>query len=444
MLANIEIATPRRPLRTAAVALWLLGLVAGVSSCAATPGPAPGTLTVNLTGQAPSGTVYRLRHAIITVTGPDTHRIWNTEDDPSRTSLSDNVPAGDYDASLAPGWNLERIEGASATPVVAALASDNPVRFTVSPQRRTLVPLRFRVDTDVVDLAQGYDLVLTVDESPPQLIVAANVNDFESGSITVHEAHASGDAAPLRTIAGPLTTLTFPAGIAVTDDEIIVCDQDIDAIDFFPINASGNVAPSRQIVGSETGIELCTDVAVFDGELYVAQLHDLLVFPITANGDAAPTRRISGFSIGQFLAIDHGELYMADAGSSGGKVSVFTLPVAEGARPTRSIESDCASGITVADGELFVSNGCDSPGEISVYPATANGSVEPLRTLGGDRTGLDSPQQIRLVRGALYVADISADRVLVFRGLASGDAPPVRALGGPQSGLSRPTGVAVR
>jgi len=168
------------------------------------------------------------------------------------------------------------------------------------------------------------------------------------------------------------------------------------------------------------------------------------VFPITANGDAAPTRRITGFSIGQYLAIDQGELYLADAGASRGTVFVFTLPVAEGAQPTRSIASDCASGITVADGELFVSNGCNSPGEISIYPATANGDVDPQRTLGGDRTGLDSPQQIRQVRGALYAADISADRVFVFRGIASGDAPPVRAIGGPHSGLSRPVGIAVR
>jgi len=78
---------------------------------------------------------------------------------------------------------------------------------------------------------------------------------------------------------------------------------------------------------------------------------------------------------------------VADAGDSRGKVSVFTLPVAEGDQPTRSIESDCASGIAVADGELFVSNGCDSPGEISVYPATANGSVEP----GTAATTLDGP-----------------------------------------------------
>jgi hypothetical protein len=78
---------------------------------------------------------------------------------------------------------------------------------------------------------------------------------------------------PLRTIAGPLTTLTRPSGVAVTDDAIIVCDQGTSAIDIFPINAGGNVAPTRQIVGPDTGIDLCFDVAVFNGELYVAQLH---------------------------------------------------------------------------------------------------------------------------------------------------------------------------
>ena len=197
--------------------------------------------------------MYRLRHAVITVTGAGVSRIWNTEDDPSRTSLSENVPAQDYAAALAPGWNLERIDGASATPVAAALASANPAPFTVMPHQRTTVPLRFHVDADVVDMSQGYDIVLTVEESPPQLIIVGNIDDdFESGRITVHQARASGDAAPLRTIAGPLTTLVFPIVITVTDDEIIVCDGNTNAIDVFPINASGNVAPIRQIVGRQT------------------------------------------------------------------------------------------------------------------------------------------------------------------------------------------------
>jgi hypothetical protein len=433
---GFEVAT--RPRRRAA--LWLLGLVLGVPSCAPTGEPDVGTLAINLVGQAPSGTVYRLRHAVITVTGQGIHQVWNTEDDLSRTSLSEDVPVGDYAMSLAPSWNLERIDGTSATPVAGALVSANPASFTVTPHRRTAVPLRFHVDSDVVDMSQGYDIVLTVEESPPQLIVVGNFNDFESGSLTIHEAHVNGDAAPLRTIAGPLTTLSFPIGITVTDDEIIVCDADTGAIDVFPIHASGDVAPSRQIVGPETGIDACSDVAVFNGELYVAQSSDLLVFPLTANGDAAPIRRITGFSSGQYLAIHQGELYMAD--SSADRVAVFPLPVADHAQPIRSIESNCASGVALAGGELFVANGCHAPGEFSVYPRTANGSVEPQRTLSGDRADMGFPGQIRLVRGELYVA--SEDRVFVYRGLAAGDAAPVRTIGGPNTGVSEAIGLAVR
>jgi hypothetical protein len=206
-----------RGVRGAGTAVWLLAVL-GAVGCAAPGTPAPGTVTLNLVGQAPSGTVYRLRHAVITVTGPAT-RIWNTEDDPDRTSLSDQVPAGDYAASLAPGWNLERIEGMSAMP--------------------------------------------------------------------------------------------------------------------------------------------------------------------------------------------------------------------------------CAAGITAGGGELLVNDGCAVFGGINAYPQTASGHVAPLRTISGDRTGMQGPEQIRRVRGELYVVDRSESRVFVYRDTASGNVAPVRAIGGPNSGVLRPIGVAV-
>ena len=72
---------------------------------------------------------------------------------------------GDYSALLGPGWHLERIDGSTATPVVATLISENPVAFTVMAHQRTDVPVRFRVDTEVVDMTQGYDIVLTIEET---------------------------------------------------------------------------------------------------------------------------------------------------------------------------------------------------------------------------------------------------------------------------------------
>jgi hypothetical protein len=432
---------PDQPTSLPALAILagLFGLVAGSAGCAAPSEPSLGTVIANLVGQTPSGAVFRLRHAFITVTGPGTSRIWNTEDDPSRTSLSDNVPIGNYSASLAAGWNLERIEGGLATPVTAQLVSDNPMNFLVSANQRTSVPLQFHVDTEVVDLSQGYDLMLTVEESTPQIIVVANDHNFQSGSITVYPGSASGDVAPLRTIEGPLTTLRGPGGIAVTDDEIVVCDSDVGAVDFFPINADGNVAPTRQIVGRETDIGACIDVAIFQGEVYVIGIDELLVFPITANGDVAPSRRVPGFFFGQALAIDRGELYVADED----KVLVYALPVADGAQPVRVLSVDCPFGVAAGDGELFVNNACAAISEIDVFPEGATGSPPALRMLRGDHTGMQAPGQIKRFRDELYVSDLDADQIFIYPVTASGDVPPARSIGGPHTGVFTPLAVAV-
>lgn len=415
--------------------LVLLVLLGGVAGCAASDASL-GSMTIHLVGQAPSGTVYRLRHAAISVTGGPTTRIWNTEDDLERTSLSDDVAVGNYVVSVAPGWSLERLDGSSVTPVIAQLISDNPASFTVAPHQRTTVPLRFHVDGEDIDLAQGYEIVVAVEETAPQLIVVANSHNFESGSITVYAASANGDVAPLRTIAGPRTMLTEPDGVAVTADEIIVCDAF--AVSVFPLRASGDIAPTRQITGSETDIVTCLDVAVANEEIYVADLNELLVFPVTANGNITPSRRIRGFSFADSLAVEGGELYVADSGG----VFVFSLPLTEDAEPVRFISSRCASGIALDEGELVVGDDC-LPG-LHVYPADADGEVAPLRTLSGPDTGIAGPEQVARFRDHLYVAHIDPDRVLVFAETAAGNTAPLRSIGGPGSGVVAPSDVAVR
>jgi hypothetical protein len=99
-----------------------------------------GTISVNLVGQAPSGTVYRLRDATIVVQGPTGMTSFDTEDDPDRASLSADVVVGNYSSTLQPGWRIERVEGASTTAVPAELKSNNPVQFTVAEHQRTTVP----------------------------------------------------------------------------------------------------------------------------------------------------------------------------------------------------------------------------------------------------------------------------------------------------------------
>jgi hypothetical protein len=124
-----------------------------------------GTVAMNLVGQAPSGNMYRLRTAIITVQGPASTTFWNTEDDLARTTLSENVVPGDYSVFLQEGWELEKLApGLPPETVPAQLLSPNPQLFVVPDNARTVVALRFRVEEGEVDLDQGYDIVLDVEE----------------------------------------------------------------------------------------------------------------------------------------------------------------------------------------------------------------------------------------------------------------------------------------
>lgn len=153
-----------------AISVW----IAAASGCAVPAAdPADGELSVNLVGTAPSGTVYRLRDAIITVQGPAS-TVFNTEDDSSRVSLSANVAVGDYTARIESGWRIERVEGTIATPVTGTLLSANPASFSVRLQQRTNVPLRFHVENEEVDLTQGYDITLDIDDVPPRTLFAIN------------------------------------------------------------------------------------------------------------------------------------------------------------------------------------------------------------------------------------------------------------------------------
>lgn len=429
-------------LSTAIVRLGLLGLIGllgATASCTDHDDAAVGTVALNLVGQAPSGAMYRLRHAVITVTGEGTTRIWNTDDTAlDQTSLSDNVAIGDYSASVAPGWSLERLEGGTATPVAAALVSKNPASFAVSVHQRTVVSLRFRLATEQLDMGQGYGIVLGVAESPLQMLVVSHEIGFEP-AISVFPVSERGDVAPLRTITGEATTLRGADGITVANDEIVVCDPSDSAIDFFPLRANGDIAPTRSISGSHTGLDRCFDVAVVGDELYVVQFNDLLVFPASAEGDVPPIRRLSGFQVGQYLAIDSNELYVTDQNAAG--VFVFSLPFADEAPPVRFLASPCATGVAVGDGELFVVDGCAA--NINVYPQTAQGNVAPLRTIAGPNTGLLGPVGMKRFNHELYVADVNVDNIWIFPDTAAGDPAPVTLLGGPNHTVVNPSGVAV-
>lgn len=405
--------------------------------------PALGSLSLNLVSQAPSGAIYRLRDATVTVTGPDTTTVWNTEDDPTQTSLSGDVVTGNYTALVAPGWRLERVEGASAIAVTADLISDNPALFTVQLHHRTTVPLRFQVAGEVLDMTQGYDVVLVVDEPPPPALVVSNAASFGADpSITLFAANAQGDAHPTRTISGPSTLLSGPRGIAVADGQIFVADHDAPAIDVFPV-ATGAGSPIRRIAGPATGLTSPSGIAVSGGEIFVTQsAGTIVVFPEAADGNVAPSRTIASVTGDTpYIAVDHGEIFATDPANS----RILVYPVAGSPVPIRIIgvsETGLVnpSGIAVHDGQIFVAD--NGSNEVRVFAQTASGTVPPLRVLGGGNCGLNFPTQIVAFRGELYVASFFDNAVRVFPIHASGNMAPTRSVLGTSTRLHSSFGLA--
>lgn len=426
------------------VAAWSCAVMAAVAGCSAA-GDAVGTLTLNLTGRGDSGAVYRLRDAIITVQGPSSTQVWNTDDDPDRTSLSADVEVGDYSALLHAGWRIERRDGSAAVTVAATLLSDNPAQFTVTAQHRTSVPLQFRVADDTVDLSQGYDLTIGVQETP--LLAILNTSDRFPASIVVLPAGADGTATPLRAITGLSTQLAQPNGIAVANGQLVVASLLPPAIHVYPTSADGNVAPIRQITGVANSFGTGPfEVQVSGGEIY-AFVDAIRVFPLGAAGHVAPTRTIEPSIGGNHFAIDHGELYMASISSFTLGIHVYPSTASGAQTPTRTLVTPdpalCPAAIAIHGGLIYAADFC-SP-RVVVLPQAASGTVDPVRVIEGPSTGLRSPRLVAIFGNELYVLDLPVDnrdnRVLVYPLDAAGDVAPSRTITG--TALARPVGMAV-
>jgi sugar lactone lactonase YvrE len=129
-----------------------------------------------------------------------------------------------------------------------------------------------------------------------------------TNSITVYSAGASGNAAPIATIAGGSTGLYNPLGIALdaagniyvsnfgnTDDGPA---NFATAVNVFAAGSTGNASPIRTIMGSMSEPEgLAVDPS---GRLYVANFDGqfIAVFPAGASGGAAPSALLSGANTG--------------------------------------------------------------------------------------------------------------------------------------------------
>lgn len=416
---------------------WVCVIAIITSGCLADEPASTGSVTVNLAGETVTGVSYRLRNATVAVTGTGTFQLFNTEDDPSRTQLSASVAPGNYTAHLSPGFRLERVDGDGATAVSAALISPNPVAFSVLANQRTVVPLRFQVNAEELDMAQGYDVVLDVDEVGAHGLVVTNLGG--GGAIEIFGIHANGNAAPRRVITGTLTSLVGPRGVTVFNGEIFVADPSTIAILVYPLRASGNTPPIRRISGTNTRLSGPWGIAVYEGEIYVSQTSGTIqVFPLNATGNVVPTRSINGVAAARHLAIDNDEIFVGD--QTRRVVSVIAADASGVAVPRRTIfGAGAVTGLVVDHGELFVA---DDDGAIRAFTATSSGSTGLLRTFNAT-FALSGIDQLAVLDGELFVATRFLHSVHVFPAQGAGTIPSQRSIIGDATRISNPSGVAV-
>ena len=79
--------------------------------------------------------------------------------------------------------------------------------------------------------------------------------------MTVYSSTATGNALPIRTIAGNRTGISEPLGVAVDTTGRLYVSQP-NSISVFAPRASGNVAPIATIKGHRTGIFYAGGIAV--------------------------------------------------------------------------------------------------------------------------------------------------------------------------------------
>jgi DNA-binding beta-propeller fold protein YncE len=164
----------------------------------------------------------------------------------------------------------------------------------------------------------------------------------------------------------------------------------------------------------------------------IQQLHAVVVYTRDAKGLEPPLRRIRGHSTG--LADPHG----IDIDADRKEIIVANHGNWTELRPYSPYDP------LSKDPPSYQAGRFEAP-SLRIFPATADGNASPLRTISGDRTGLNWPMGIEadVARDEIVVANYGDDSIRFFRRSASGDIAPVRVIKGDRTHIRGPVDVTV-
>ncbi len=234
-------------------------------------------------------------------------------------------------------------------------------------------------------------------------IYVANEGSYRTlvGTVTVYSAGSNGNVAPIATISGSKTGLAEPQGIAVdSSGKISVAGFDSSehpSVWVYPALGSStgmlNEAPIATIAGSNTGLSFPQGIAVdSSGNIYVADFLATGVFVYSAgsNGNVAPVRAIKGPTTELFeplfIAIQPG----TGAPPTAGPTPSMTAMATPTASPTFTAATPTMTPTAVG-----------SPTTLTAAPAKLNfGNV--------DATGTSKPKKVTLTNKGTTAAVIGS------------------------------------
>jgi sugar lactone lactonase YvrE len=301
-----------------------------------------------------------------------------------------------------------------------------------------------------------------------EIYVANMAAQGSAGTITVYAASSSGttNESPLATISGVNTGLSQPDGVAVDGSgKIYVSNYGSVAVaPSVTVYAAGpagslNEAPLATISGSGTGLSYPTGVALdAAGHIYVLNTGNNSITMYAANPtgllNEAPIATISGNSTGLSspagMAIDAtGRIYVANTGQNtvtvyaanpSGTLNEAPLATIAGSKTTLNMPF----GISVdASGRIYVMNpnGSNSTG-LTVFAANPSGTlneapIAAIANLNSDGVALDA-------NGNIYASVLSTPQgIVAYPPLGSALQASFATISGGNTGLNNPSGLAV-
>lgn len=259
------------------------------------------------------------------------------------------------------------------------------------------------------------------------------VTNDGGNSVTVFPRTATGDP-PSRIIAGALTGLNRPKGIAVdtVNNEIYVGNLQGNSVTVYGIAANGNVAPVRTISGASTNLDFPYGIAVdsVNDEVYVVNAPvsgSVTVYPRTANGNVAPSRTFSGLNAPTDISLDLVNNEIAVSNSNGNSISVFARTGGAALRtiggPATELSAPLGVAIDAVNNEIVAANHIGITA--TVYTRTATGNAAPIRTinLGFQPNGV----AVDTVNNEILLVSLN-NAVIVYSRTANGAAPIQRTL----------------